>query len=156
MLPLPTIALSASDYPRLEQLAREAALQGDMDAMFLRVEIDRAEIVPDDARDIDSIVTIGSWVTYWSNWGAPRKTIQLVWPDDLTSDLAQISVLSGLGAALVGLRVGDQMPYFVAGCMNVIRIESVNRPEANVVPLFRTPGLVDDEPFDSDPGPTAA
>jgi len=127
-----------------------------MDAMFLRVEIDRAEIVPDDARDIDSIVTIGSWVTYWSNWGVPRKTIQLVWPDDLTSDLAQISVLSGLGAALVGLRVGDQMPYFVAGCMNVIRIESVNRPEANVVPLFRTPALVDDESFDSDPGPTAA
>jgi regulator of nucleoside diphosphate kinase len=156
VLPLPTIALSASDYPRLEQLAREAALQGDMDAMFLRVEIDRAEIVPDDARDIDSIVTIGSWVTYWSNWGVPRKTIQLVWPDDLTSDLAQISVLSGLGAALVGLRVGDQMPYFVAGCMNVIRIESVNRPEANVVPLFRTPALVDDESFDSDPGPTAA
>jgi regulator of nucleoside diphosphate kinase len=156
VLPLPTIALSASDYPRLEQLAREAALQGDMDAMFLRVEIDRAEIVPDDARDIDSIVTIGSWVTYWSNWGVPRKTIQLVWPDDLTSDLAQISVLSGLGAALVGLRVGDQMPYFVAGCMNVIRIENVNRPEANVVPLFRTPALVDDESFDSDPGPTAA
>jgi transcription elongation GreA/GreB family factor len=127
-----------------------------MHAMFLRVEIDRAEIVPDDARDIDSIVTIGSWVTYWSNWGVPRKTIQLVRPEDLTSDLAQISVLSGLGAALVGLRVGDQMPYFVAGCMNVIRIESVNRPEANVVPLFRTPALVDDEPFDSDPGPTAA
>lgn len=151
MLPLPTIALPASDYPRLEQLAREAALQGDMDAMFLRVEIDRAEIVPDDARDIDSIVTIGSWVTYWSNWGVPRKTVQLVWPEDLTSDLAQISVLSGLGAALVGLRVGDQMPYFVAGCMNVVRIENVDRSESNVVPLF-----VDDEPFDNDPGPTAA
>lgn len=134
MLPLPAIALPASDYPRLEQLTREAALQGDMDAMFLWVEIDRAEIVPDDARDIGSIVTIGSWVTYWSNWGVPRKTIQLVWPEALTSDLAQISVLSGLGAALVGLRVGDQMPYFVAGCMNVVRIESVDRSEPNVVP----------------------
>ena len=35
MLPLPAIALTASDYPRLEQLARVAAQQGDMDAMFL-------------------------------------------------------------------------------------------------------------------------
>jgi len=26
--------------------------------------------------------------------------------------------------------VGDQMPYFVAGCMNVVRIESVTAPDA--------------------------
>lgn len=130
MLPLPAIALTASDYPRLEKLARVAARQGDMDAMFLRVEINRAEIVPDDARDVESIVTIGSWITYWTNWGVPRKTVQLVWPEDSsTSDLAQISVLSGLGAALVGLRVGDQMPYFVAGSMNAVRIESVKRSQ---------------------------
>jgi regulator of nucleoside diphosphate kinase len=56
--------------------------------------------------------------------------VQLVWPEDSsTSDLAQISVLSGLGAALVGLRVGDQMPYFVAGYMNAVRIESVKRSQ---------------------------
>ena len=54
MLPLPKIALPASDYPRLEQLARVAAQQGDMDATLLMAEIDRAEIVPDDARDIES------------------------------------------------------------------------------------------------------
>ena len=130
MLPLPAIALTASDYPRLEKLARVAARQGDMDAMVLLVEINRAEIVPDDARDVESIVTIGSWITYWTNWGVPRKTVQLVWPEDSsTSDLAQISVLSGLGAALVGLRVGDRMPYFVAGYMNAVRIESVKRSQ---------------------------
>lgn len=32
MLPLPAIALTASDYPQLEKLARVAARQGDMDA----------------------------------------------------------------------------------------------------------------------------
>lgn len=156
MLPLPAIALTASDYPRLEKLARVAAQQGDMDAMFLLVEINRAEIVPDDARDIESIVTIGSWVTYLTGWGIPRKTVQLVWPEDSTSDLAQISVLSSLGAALVGLRTGDQMPYFLAGCMNVVRIESVNRskPDTNPVgSLLRTPVFAND---DDDLGPTAA
>ena len=153
MLPLPAIALTASDYPRLEKLARVAAQQGDVDAMFLLIEINRAEIIPDDARDAESVVTIGSWVTYWSNWGAPRKTVKLVWPEDRTSDLAWISVLSGLGAALLGLRVGDKMPYFVAGCMNVVRIESVNGSDTNVVPLFTTPARVNDDP---NPGPTAA
>ena len=126
MLPLPAIALTASDYPRLEKLARIAAQQGDMDAMFLLAEINRAEIAPDDAHDFELMVTIGSWVTYLTDWGIPRKTVQLVWPEDCRSDLAQISVLSSLGAALIGLRIGDQMPYFVMGCMNVIRVESVN------------------------------
>lgn len=130
MLPLPKIALSAADYPRLEQLARVAARRGDISAMFLILEINRAEIVPDDAPDLQSIVTIGSWITYWTNWGVPRKTVQLVWPEDCTCDLAQISVLSPLGTALIGLHVGDQMPYFVAGCMNVVRIESVTGADA--------------------------
>jgi len=156
VLPLPAIALTASDYPRLEKLARVAAQQGDMDAMFLLIEINRAEIVPDDVRDIESIVTIGSWVTYLTDWGIPRKTVQLVWPEDHTSDLAQISVLSGLGAALVGLRIGDQMPYFLAGCVNVVRIESVNRSKPVTDPvgsLFGTPVFANDDDY---LGPTSA
>jgi regulator of nucleoside diphosphate kinase len=156
MLPLPKIVLPASDYPRLEQLARVAVQRGDTSAMFLMAEINRAEIFPDDARDIESIVTIGSWITYWTNWGVPRKTVQLVWPEDCTSDLAQISVLSPLGTALIGLRVGDQMPYFVAGCMNVVRVDGVAAAESNVVPLARAGRFVDSDPIDGDPGPTAA
>lgn len=157
MLPLPPIVLTASDYPRLEQTARGAVQKGDMDAMFLLAEINRAKIVPDDARDVERIVTIGSWVTYLTDWGTPRKTVQLVWPEDLASDLAHVSVLSGLGAALLGLRAGDQMPYFVAGCMNVIRIETVNRAEPSIdplAPLLRASSFANDD--DEDPGPTAA
>lgn len=153
MLPLPAIALTASDYPRLEKLARIAAQRGDMDAMFLLAEINRAEIVPDHAHDMESMVTIGSWVTYLTDWGIPRKTVQLVWPEDRRSDLARISVLSGLGAALIGLRVGDQMPYFVMGCMNVIRVEGVKRYTDPLAPLLRVPAFAND---DDDPGPTAA
>lgn len=155
MLPLPAIALIASDYPRLEKLARTAAQQGDMDAMFLLVEINRADIIPDDDRDVDSLVTIGSWITYWTNWGVPQKTVQLVWPEDSASDLAKISVLSGLGAALIGLRVGDQMPYFVAGCANVVRIEGVSRESPKIVSLSRLASAVMRNE-DDDPGPTAA
>jgi len=157
MLPLPAIALTASDYPRLEQTARVAAQKGDTDALFLLAEIDRAEIIPDDARDVERIVRIGSWVTYLTDWGAPRRTVQLVWPEDRTSDLAQVSVLSSLGAAMLGLRTGDQMPYYVAGRMKVIRIETVDRAEPKIDPLaslLRGPAFANDD--DDDPGPTAA
>lgn len=153
---LPRIALTASDYPRLEQLARVAAQKGDMDAVFLIGEINRAEILPDEANDVRSLVTVGSWVTYWTNLGVPRKTVQLVWPEECPSLTARIPVLSSLGAALIGLRVGDEMPYFVAGCLNLVRIRSVSRSEPNVIPLFRTGAAKGIIPFEDDPGPTAA
>jgi regulator of nucleoside diphosphate kinase len=156
VLPLPAIALIASDYPRLEHLARIAAQQGDTSAMFLLEEINRAEIVPDDVHEVELIATIGSWVTCLTNWSAGRTTVQLVWPEDRTSDPAQVSVLSDLGAALIGLRVGDQMPYFVAGRLNVVRIESVNRYRPDIdplAPLLRFPAFAND---DDDPGPAAA
>lgn len=156
MLPLPKISLIASDHPRLEHLARAGAQFGDMDAVFLMSEIDRAEIVPDAACEVEPFVTVGSWVTYSMNWDVSRKTVQLVWPEERTGDPAQISILSALGAALIGLHEGDQMPYFVAGCLNVVRIQSVRRSDPNVVPLFRSRTFVNDDPVDDDPGPTAA
>ncbi|WP_245324699.1 GreA/GreB family elongation factor [Bradyrhizobium sp. AT1] len=154
MLPLPKIALTASDYPRLEQLARRAAQRGDLDGIFLLGEINRADIVPDEMNDRDSRVTVGSWVTFCTNWGVPRRTVQLVWPEECRSDSARISILSSLGAALIGLQAGDQMPYVVAGCLNVIRVQNVNRSSPNVVNLF--PATRRSRPFDDDPGPTAA
>ncbi len=154
MLPLPKIALTASDYPRLEQVARLAAQTGDLDGIFLMGEINRAEIVPDDSGDVHSLVTMGSWVTYCTNWGVPRRTVQLVWPEECWPDPARISVLTSLGAALIGLKAGDQMPYFVAGSLNVVRVQNVTQSSPNVVPLFRPPRR--SKPFDDDPGPTAA
>ena len=62
---IPDVTLSASDHRRLERLAQVSADQGDVDARFLLSEINRAEIVPDCAARLDSIVTMGSWVTFW-------------------------------------------------------------------------------------------
>ena len=153
---LPRIALTSSDYPRLERLARIAAEKGDMDAIFLMGEISRAEILPDESNNARSLVTVGSWVTYWINWGFPPRTVQLVWPEEGSSTPVRIPVLSSLGAALLGLRVGDEMPYFVAGGRNLVRVQNVSRSEPNVIPLFRTGAAKSGRPFDDDPGPTAA
>ena len=114
-LSIPDVTLPASDHRRLERLAQVGAAQGDADARFLLSEINRAEIVPDRAARLDRIVTMGSWVTFWITWGFPRETKQLVYPEDYTSERTQIPVLSPLGAALVGLKVGSEIPFFTAG-----------------------------------------
>jgi regulator of nucleoside diphosphate kinase len=69
----PNVTLPASDHRRLERLAQVGADQGDVDARFLLSEINRAEVVPDRAARLDSIVTMGSWVTFWITWAFPAK-----------------------------------------------------------------------------------
>ena len=156
MLPLPKIALTASDYPRLEQLARLAVQKGDLDGIFLMSEINRADIVPDEADNVRPFVTIGSWVTHCTNWGVPRRTVQLVWPEEYWSNPDSLSVLTPLGAALIGLQVGDQMPYSINGCLNLVRVQNVTKSDPKVVPLFRRGARRSDNSFEDDPGPTAA
>jgi regulator of nucleoside diphosphate kinase len=156
---IPDIILPVSDQRRLRRVARAAADHGDVDARFLLSEINRAEVVPDRAARLDSIVTMGSWVTFWIDWGFPRETRQLVYPEDYTSERTQICVTSPLGAALIGLKIGSEIPFFNGGRTNIVRIESVSRADPNDVVrvLFRnraSPG----EQFldDDDPGPAAA
>ena len=156
---IPDVTLPASDHRRLERLALAGADQGDVDARFLLSEINRAEIVPDGAARLDSIVTMGSWVTFWITWGFPRETRQLVYPEDYASERTQIPVMSPLGAALVGLKVGSEIPFFIAGRTSVVRIERVSRGDANDVvrALFSNPVVKGKKLFDDDdPGPSAA
>ena len=156
---IPGVTLPASDHRRLERLAQMGADRGDADARFLLSEINRAEIVPDRAARLDSIVTMGSWVTFWITWDFPRETRQLVYPEEYTSERSQIPVTSPLGAALVGLKVGSEIHFFTAGRTNVVRIERVSRGDPNDVVralfcnlLVKGKKLFDDD----DPEPTAA
>jgi hypothetical protein len=88
MLFFPKIAPTASNYPRLEKLARVAAQQGEMDEIFLLGEITRAKIIPGEANELRSLVTIGSWSRIGQtgachaepcNWFG-RKSIRLTSP----------------------------------------------------------------------------
>jgi len=158
-LSIPAVTLPASDHRRLQRLAQVGADQGDVDACFLLSEINRAEIVADRAARLDSIVTMGSWVTFWISCGFARETRQLVYPEDYASERTQIPVMSPLGAALVGLKVGSEIPFFTAGRTNVVMIERVSRGDPNDVvrALFCSPVVKSNTPFDGDdPEPPAA
>src|SRR4029453_3776928 len=91
-LSIPVVTLPASDHRRLERLAQVGADQGDADARFLLSEINRAEIVPDRAARLDSVVTMGSWVTFWIAGSFPRETRQLAYPENTPSGQPQLRV----------------------------------------------------------------
>jgi regulator of nucleoside diphosphate kinase len=116
---LPKITLSVSDRLRLEQLVSVVAAEDHPAVHFLLAEIRRAEIVPDDSDDLKSTVTKGSSIRYRLNCSSLTDARKLVYPEDYASDRSHVSVLSPLGAALIGLRAGSRMPTLArGGCMS--------------------------------------
>jgi regulator of nucleoside diphosphate kinase len=70
-------------------------------------ELDRAAVVADRSLPRD-VARVGSLVTYHVDGGLPR-TVTLSYPDDADTTLGRISVMSPVGAALIGLRPGQSI-----------------------------------------------
>lgn len=106
---VPGIVVSTSDYERLTDLA-SASLERLPDvAQELLDEMERAKIV-DDAKVPPDVVRMGSTVTFTSDDGQTR-TLKLVWPVDESLDEHRISVLTPVGAALIGLGTGQSISW---------------------------------------------
>ena len=124
---LPPVIIPAPDYARLERLARAAWSDQHPTARFLLSEIHRARVV-DDSICRQNIVTLNRWVTYRLDLGHYESRI-LVHPEDYVSSERQLSVLSPVGTALIGIKVGDRMPYLrIEGAFHVVIAVSVNPP----------------------------
>ena len=153
---LPPVIIPAADYVRLEQLARLAWSDQHPAANFLLSEIRRARVV-DESSSRDKIVTLNNWVTYRLDAG-PFESRVLVHLEDYVSPERQLSVLSPVGAALIGIKVGDRMPYLsIEGVFHVVVAVSID-PPVKIVPFMPHTRQVrtnpEDDPFD--PGPHAA
>lgn len=154
---LPTVTILAPDFIRLGQLARAAREEQHPVADFLFSEIQRARVV-DKGLSEPGAVALNRWVTYSVDWTAPESRI-LVHPDDCIVAGRHLSVLSPLGAALIGLKVGDRMPYMsLAGLPHLVSVNSLEPPVRIVSFRPKTkiarPDPDDDDPID--PGPFAA
>ena len=101
--PSPPILLSTRDYNRLADLARAtlARFPAD-DAQLLLEELHRADIVPTD--EIPSgVVKMNSHVEFRDDRTGTVRRVQLVYPYQANIKEGRISVLSLVGAALIGL-----------------------------------------------------
>jgi regulator of nucleoside diphosphate kinase len=107
----PGIAMTAVDYFSLSALAREC-LQIEPDlARDLMVELQRANVLPVGTHPED-LVSIWSGVTFFNHSSGFKQEVTLVLPDQAHARLARISILSPLGIALIGLRVGQSVTWF--------------------------------------------
>ena len=104
---VPQIIISNADYERLSDLANASLQRLPEVAQELLDELDRAQIV--DAVPAD-VVRMGSTVTFKSDDGQTR-TMTLVYPVDESLDAHRISVMTPIGAALIGLGVGQSISW---------------------------------------------
>ncbi|KQW18880.1 nucleoside diphosphate kinase [Afipia sp. Root123D2] len=107
---LPTIAISTNDAKRLRHLAEAAAEKYPATAEFLARELDRAEICPAD-RSMRNIVAMQSEVTFHDDISGQARTVTLVYPEAADVNANKISVLTPIGAALIGLSAGQTIEF---------------------------------------------
>jgi regulator of nucleoside diphosphate kinase len=110
---LPRIFIPASDKRELNRLAQRAGNEKSPVAPFLRAELHRADICPDKALPRRTVV-MNSTVVYRIDWN-PVQQGRIVLPHVSAARDDEISLLSPLGVALLGLRRGDCMPFFTPG-----------------------------------------
>jgi len=107
---LPPIALNASDFAQLQRLANAAAEKFPRTADFLAREVERARVV-DAAEAPENLVTMGSEVEFRDDDTGKVRRVTLVYPHEADIDSNRISVLSPIGAALIGLSVGQAIEF---------------------------------------------
>ena len=100
------------DADRLHEVAMRALLSAPRAAGALLDELRRAEIRPDDQVPAN-VAGLGAWVTFVR--GDPSATeperVQLVTPGEADPLSACLSVLSSLGAGLIGLQAGQSIDW---------------------------------------------
>jgi regulator of nucleoside diphosphate kinase len=107
---LPPIIITREDERRLSLLADSTMTRFPRVAHFLTRELGRANVVPGQV-DLAGVVRMGSWVTYREETSGRVRKVKLVYPDEADIDLSRISVLSPVGAALIGLSMGQTIEF---------------------------------------------
>jgi regulator of nucleoside diphosphate kinase len=137
-VPLPPIIVGTQDYCHLIKAAEPSRQQGKHHADFLLTELRRAVIAHPYDLPAD-VVSINSRVTYRLDDQPETQTRVLVHAGYVKWPSAELSVMTPLGTALLGLRVRDTMPFRTSdGQQHEVLVEDVGfRPLAGVVPYER-------------------
>jgi transcription elongation GreA/GreB family factor len=125
----PRVVLPRSHQKHLKRLVAEAFRDRHRLAPFLSAEIRRA-LFCDDTLVPSDVVVPGCKVSYRLNWQDVTPYRLLAYPQDFHDEATQISLLSPIGVALLGLRAGDGMPVFIPEHgFHTLRVVGVEHPE---------------------------
>ena len=125
---LPPLFLADSEADILADLALAVRERSSLAADFLLREIDRASTTSPAELPRD-VVTMMSCVDFVDEGSGELHSVQLVYPKDADTDLHCISVLTPIGAALIGMRRGEAIEWAdLRGARRRLRIVGVAQP----------------------------
>ena len=111
---LPPIQVASDEMRRLQTLANASIDLFPRVARFLARELDRAS-VPQEGSEPSRVVRMGSEVSYCDEKTGETHDVMLVYPHEVDFSPRKISVLTPVGAALIGLSVGQEIEYQTPG-----------------------------------------
>ena len=107
---LPPITISGIDFDRLAKLAELGTDRAPAAAEFLAREVARAKVVPS-GFPLTGVVVMGSEVEFRDDVTGQVRTVTLVYPEQADISIRRISVLTPIGAALIGLSAGQSIEW---------------------------------------------
>jgi regulator of nucleoside diphosphate kinase len=122
--PLPPIHLLESEYELLADAVCGSA-SATPGIQLLWQELQRAEILRTDEAPRD-LVHLHSRVSYTDLVAAERRTVDIAGPAEAPRGRRALSVTSQVGAALIGLRVGDRFSWASESGVRALRVDGVD------------------------------
>lgn len=127
----PPIHLIDSEYDVIANLALGIERQSPALSRMLLEEIDRAEVHSRDTMP-SQVVTIGSEVEVLDAKTGATRHLRLVLPIDADIDAGRVSILTPMGAGIIGLRKGQSINWpYPDGSTRMLKIMKVTRPKAS-------------------------
>jgi regulator of nucleoside diphosphate kinase len=124
----PRITMTTTDIDRLSDLASAAQNKMPDVAHFLNAEIERATVVEPDEVPAD-VVTMNSRVRFRDEVTGEEHDVTLVYPEEQSLEQHKMSVLTPVGAALIGLSVGQSIAWHTRlGGEKTLTVLAVERP----------------------------
>jgi len=126
------IQITERDKRRLEAMIEEIRRNGRREENLnsLTAELERAKVVVSEAIP-RNFVTMGSLVSIIDQESSERLQYRLVYPDQADSKTNRISVLSPIGAGMLGYQIGDEFEWPVPSGVRRFVIAKVDyQPEA--------------------------
>jgi regulator of nucleoside diphosphate kinase len=128
---LPWIVVGDVDHKRLSGLATVAMERMPEVATRLLDEMERAEVVGHERLPRD-VVAMGSTVEFMDHGDKPRR-VQLVYPGEADIAQGKVSVMTPIGAALIGLSTGQSITWLGLDGrerkLTVLAVEPASDPE---------------------------
>lgn len=126
--PCPAIHVMADECDALYALALSAEHRHPHSAAMLLAELDRAELC--DAGLPPQTVQMNSRIEFVDEGSGVRRTVQLVYPNDADIAAGRVSILTPIGAGLIGMSAGHAISWpDREGHVRSLRIVSVAPPD---------------------------